>query len=73
MPADVAAWLKANGVRVLNVAGNAEHTSPGIGAFVAAFLADVFELWLSQSSDEIGVHAPSPSRVRSGVKSCGRT
>ena len=43
-PADVAAWLKANGVRVLNVAGNAERTSPGIGAFVAVFLADVFEI-----------------------------
>ena len=33
-PADVAEWLRANAVRVLNVAGNTERTSPGIGAFV---------------------------------------
>lgn len=43
-PADVAAWLLANGVRVLNVAGNTERTAPGIEAFVTTFLADVFRL-----------------------------
>lgn len=43
-PADVAAWLAVNDVRVLNVAGNAERTAPGIEAFVTAFLADVFRL-----------------------------
>lgn len=43
-PADVAEWLKANAVRVLNVAGNTERTSPGIGAFVEAFLGEVFRL-----------------------------
>jgi hypothetical protein len=43
-PADVAEWLAANGVRVLNVAGNTDRTSPGIEAFVTAFLADVFRL-----------------------------
>lgn len=43
-PADVVAWLRANGVRVLNVAGNTERTSPGIGAFVEAFLGAVFQL-----------------------------
>lgn len=41
-PESVAAWVRANGVRVLNVAGNTERTSPGITAFVTAFLADVF-------------------------------
>lgn len=43
-PADAAAWLKANAVRVLNVAGNTERTSPGIGAFAEAFLGEVFRL-----------------------------
>jgi hypothetical protein len=41
-PAAVAAWLGTKAVRVLNVAGNSERTAPGIEAFVAAFLADVF-------------------------------
>ena len=43
-PAAVAAWLNANGVKVLNVAGNTERTSPGIGVVVEAFLAEVFAL-----------------------------
>ena len=43
-PAAVAAWLNANGVEVLNVAGNTERTSPGIGVVVEAFLAEVFAL-----------------------------
>jgi hypothetical protein len=42
--ADVVEWLIANDVRVLNVAGNTERTSPGIEAFVTAFLAEVFRL-----------------------------
>ena len=41
-PADVAEWLEANNVRVLNVAGNTERTSPGTEAFVTSFLAEVF-------------------------------
>ncbi len=43
-PADVAAWLTEKGVTVLNVAGNTERTSPGIGAFAETFLAEVFRL-----------------------------
>jgi hypothetical protein len=43
-PADVATWLRENGIRFLNVAGNTERTSPGIEAFVADFLAEVFRL-----------------------------
>jgi hypothetical protein len=43
-PADVAAWLVENNVRVLNVAGNAERTSPGIEAFVVAFMMEVFRI-----------------------------
>jgi hypothetical protein len=43
-PADVAEWLVRNNVRVLNVAGNTERTSPGIEAFVCDFLAEVFRL-----------------------------
>ena len=43
-PADVTAWITANNVRVLNVAGNAERTSPGIQEYVAEFLSEVFRL-----------------------------
>ena len=42
-PADVVAWLAGNRVRVLNVAGNAERTAPGIEAFGTLFLREVFE------------------------------
>jgi hypothetical protein len=43
-PVDVADWLARTGVRVLNVAGNAERTSPGIEAFATTFLLAVFRL-----------------------------
>ena len=43
-PVEVVAWLRGHDVRVLNVAGNSERTSPGIKAFVTAFLAEVFAL-----------------------------
>ena len=39
----MAEWLVRNSVRVLNVAGNAERTSPGIESFVTAFLIEVFQ------------------------------
>ncbi len=42
--AEVVAWLMANRVRVLNVAGNSEATSPGIQEFVTEFLGEVFRL-----------------------------
>lgn len=42
-PADlVAAWLRDNKVRILNVAGNAERTAPGIESAVTTFLQEVF-------------------------------
>lgn len=47
-PEDVVAWLRRHDVRVLNVAGNAERTSPGIEAFVTAFLGAVFALLAAQ-------------------------
>jgi hypothetical protein len=43
-PADVVEWLVRNKVRVLNVAGNAERTAPGIGVLTTAFLTEVFQL-----------------------------
>jgi Circularly permutated YpsA SLOG family len=43
-PADVVEWILANNIRVLNVAGNAEQTSPGIQEWVEEFLGEVFEL-----------------------------
>jgi hypothetical protein len=41
-PADVVAWIEAEEVRVLNVAGNRESTEPGIGERVEPFLVEVF-------------------------------
>ena len=41
-PSDVRAWIEAKGVRVLNVAGNRESTSPGIGERVERFIGRVF-------------------------------
>jgi predicted Rossmann-fold nucleotide-binding protein len=41
-PADVVAWIEAEKVRVLNVAGNRESTEPGIGMRVEQFLIAVF-------------------------------
>lgn len=41
-PGDVRRWIEAEGIRVLNVAGNRESTEPGIGARAEAFLAVVF-------------------------------
>jgi hypothetical protein len=37
-PAEVAAWIEAVEIRVLNVAGNRESTEPGIGERVERFL-----------------------------------
>jgi Circularly permutated YpsA SLOG family len=41
-PADLVAWIEAEKVRVLNVAGNRESTEPGIGELVGRFLIAVF-------------------------------
>ena len=46
VPNDVAAWIEANNISILNVAGNAEQTSPGIHEFVVEFLLDVFRVLL---------------------------
>lgn len=40
-PSQVAEWLEAEGVRILNVAGNRESVNPGIGARVERFMAEV--------------------------------
>lgn len=36
-------WVKDNGIRVLNVAGNRESTQPGIGDVVYRFLMDALQ------------------------------
>jgi hypothetical protein len=41
-PSDVVAWLGTNGFKVLNVAGNRESTSPGIGERVERIVTAVF-------------------------------
>ena len=41
---DVAAWIEAHEVRVLNAAGNRESTETGIGERVERFLTGVFGL-----------------------------
>jgi Circularly permutated YpsA SLOG family len=41
---EVAAWIEAEEVRVLNVAGNRESSEPGIGKRVERFLVEVIGL-----------------------------
>jgi hypothetical protein len=43
-PADVVGWVVGNDIRVLNVAGNSERTSPGIQEWVVDFLGEVFRV-----------------------------
>ncbi|MCE9563754.1 MAG: putative molybdenum carrier protein [Planctomycetes bacterium] len=50
MPEEVAEWIVATGVRVLNVAGNSERRSPGIEEYVVGFLGDVFRLLVLSGS-----------------------
>jgi len=42
---EVLAWLKKHDIKVLNIAGNSEQTSPGIGDFVFDYLSGVFKKW----------------------------
>lgn len=46
-PSDLARWIGQVGVEVLNVAGNRESTSPGIGARVERFLLVALKLVIS--------------------------
>lgn len=41
-PEQAAQWIKDNGWSVLNIAGNSERTSPGIGGRAERFLLEVF-------------------------------
>ena len=41
-PWELAAWLTEHNVKVLNIAGNSEQTSPGIEAVVFQWLKDAF-------------------------------
>jgi hypothetical protein len=41
-PSQVADWLRAHPIQVLNVAGNRESKAPGIGERVERFIAEVF-------------------------------
>ena len=50
-PSTVAAWVVDQGIRVLNVAGNRESSSEGIGEQAERFLVDVFRR-LGQTVDE---------------------
>jgi hypothetical protein len=37
-------WIEKEDVKILNVAGNRESSSPGIGSWVETYLAEVFRL-----------------------------
>jgi Circularly permutated YpsA SLOG family len=50
-PAEVAAWIEAEGIRVLIVAGNRESTEPVIGEKVERFLV-VLIGWLAERDRE---------------------
>lgn len=41
-PADLVIWLQVNRIKMLNIAGNSERTSPGIYKFAFGFLATAF-------------------------------
>jgi hypothetical protein len=41
-PSQVAAWIGEKGVKVFDVAGNRESTTPGIGERVERFMREVF-------------------------------
>jgi hypothetical protein len=57
-PSQLAAWILEQDVRILNVAGNRESRSLGIGAKVERFLADVFRQL--RALDEHSPHAGMP-------------
>lgn len=40
-PAEIAAWVREHGIRVLNCCGNRESKAPGIGAYVETFVREV--------------------------------
>ena len=43
-PAKIVDWIRSSGIRVLNVAGNRESKSPGIGEWAERLLCDVFRM-----------------------------
>lgn len=43
----VAEWIRDEKFKVLNIAGNSEETSPGIGVFVENYLKEVFSKCLA--------------------------
>lgn len=49
LSSDVVAWIQKHGVRVLNVAGNRESVSPGLGDRVERFLVRVFRQLAARS------------------------
>lgn len=42
-------WILENNIQILNVAGNAEQTAPGIEAFVKEYLLEVFSILAKRS------------------------
>jgi Circularly permutated YpsA SLOG family len=66
-PAETAAWLRANRVRIVNVAGNTEHNARGIEAFVTAYLTELFHFLCSASPGRRRAQrAGEPGRVSAG-------
>lgn len=43
-PEKIARWINGSNVKILNVAGNSEETSPGIEKFVIEYLLKVFAI-----------------------------
>jgi hypothetical protein len=39
---DAVSWIKENNIKILNIAGNAEQTSPGTYKKVKSYLIEVF-------------------------------
>lgn len=53
-PDDIVTWLKLKKIKILNVAGNSEITSPGIQTFVASFMMQVFDKLLGEKPSGSG-------------------
>jgi hypothetical protein len=50
-PRRLVAWLRANAVRTLLIAGNRESHEPGIGTSVEAYLLRTFPLWTAAAEE----------------------
>jgi len=71
-PEDVSNWIIENDIKILNIAGNSDKTSPGIGDFVQAFLLQVFTLLNQHVQPPIPRHATNQHREGYNHRAAGK-